>query len=123
MTNDQWKPNLCCIATYKVLEGDDNLDQFEEETISFNDAKDIEMSSLRYYPKTTNNSDILEVISYEIARKFLKLIVKNYSVKKQKTDVSSAKIISSLAAVFRDKSATISELAKQTDDLIMFSDE
>ncbi len=123
MSNYNWKSNLACVATYKVLEGDQMLDQFEEYDISFDDAKDVIISDLRFYPKTTSNADIIEMVSYEIARKFLKLIVKGYSVKKEKAQVGSAEIITKLASVFRNKDATIKDLAETTDSLIKFGDE
>ncbi len=123
MSNYKWKANLCCIATYKTLEGDNKLDQFEEEDLSFEDAKDKKMGELRYYPKTTNNPDVIELISYEVARKYLKLIVKEYSVTKEKSQMKSSEIIVLLASVFRNKEATIGDLAGKTDELIKFSDE
>jgi hypothetical protein len=123
MPSYKWKANICCIATYKILEGDDLMDQFEEEDTSFEDAKDVTMVSLRYFPKTTTNPDIIELISYEMARKYLKLIVKGYSVKKEKSQTKSSEIIVLLASVFRNKDATIKDLAEKTDSLIKFSDE
>ena len=123
MPNYKWKANICCIATYKILEGDDLMDQFEEEDVSFEDAKDVRMDSLRYFPKTTTNPDIIELISYEVARKYLKLIVKWYSVKKEKSQTKSSEIIVLLASIFRNKDATIKDLAEKADSLIKFSDE
>lgn len=119
----RWEVNLACIATYKVLEGDQLMDQFEEEDISFETAHNIKMEELRFYPKTTSNADIIDVIAYEIARKFLKLLVKNYSVKKEKSQIKSAQIIDSLASIFRNKKASIKDLAENVDSLIKFSDE
>jgi hypothetical protein len=123
MSNYKWKANICCIATYKILEGDDLMDQFEEEDISFEDAKDVKMESLRYFPKTTTNPDIIELIAFEEARKFLKLMVKGYSVNKEKSQTKSSEIIVLLASVFRNKDATIKDLAEKADSLIKFSDE
>lgn len=123
MPDYEWKANLCCIATYKTLEGDDKMDQFEEEDIAFEDAAAVTMKSLRYFPKTTTNPDIIEMISFEIARKFLKLVVKDYTVSKEKSKTKSSKIIVSLSEVFRDAGATIKDLAEVTDGLIKFSDE
>ena len=123
MSNYEWKANLACIATYKVLGGDDKLDQFEEDQLSFEDAKDQKMGNLRYYPKITENPDIIEMVAYEMARKYLKLLVKHYSVKKETSQISSPEIISSLASVFKTNDATIKELAEKADSLIKFSDE
>jgi hypothetical protein len=123
MSNYKWKANLCCIATYKILEGDDLMDQFEETDVSFENAKEVKMGHLRYFPKTTTNPDVIELISYEIARKFLKLVVKGYSVKKEKSQTKSSEIIVILASIFRNRDATIKDLAEKTDLLIKFSDE
>jgi len=123
MATYKWKTNIACIATYKVLEGDMLMDQFEESDISFDEAKDIKMEELRYYPKITNNSDLIELISYEVSRKFLKLMVKGYSVKKEKRQMKSSQIIVLLASVFRKKDSTIKDLAAKADKLIKFSDE
>lgn len=119
----EWKPNLACIATYKVLEGDNNLDQFEESTLPFDKAKNVKLKDLRYYPKTTTNSDILDVVSYEVARKFVKLLVKLYSVKKEKKEVNSGEIIDAVAKVFRNGEKTIGDLAAAVDAHIKFADE
>ncbi|NKB25360.1 MAG: hypothetical protein GKR87_13485 [Kiritimatiellae bacterium] len=123
MSNYKWELNLACIATYKVLEGDQLLDQFEEADVSFDDAKSLSMGGLRFYPKTTTNSDIIELVSFEIARKYLKLIIKGYSVKKEKTQITSSEIIIALAFIFSKKDATVKDLAERTDLLIRFSDE
>lgn len=123
MSEYEWKANLCCIATYKTLEGDLLMDQFEEKNVSFDDAKGLKMGDLRYYPKTTSNPDIIELISYEVARKFFKLVVKGYIVKKEEKKTKSSEIIVLLASVFRDKDATVKSLAEKADSLLKFSDE
>jgi hypothetical protein len=123
MSKYEWKANICCIATYKVLEGDDNMDQFEESSISFEDAKDLKIESLRLFPKTTNNPDIIELIAFEAARKFLKMIVKGYSVKKEKSEITSSEIIIQLSSIFKNKEATINDIAEKVDSIIKFSDE
>jgi hypothetical protein len=123
MSNYKWKTNLACISTYKILEGDNSLDQFEETNISFNDAQDIKMEQLNYYPKTTNNTDIIRLISFEIARKFIKLLVKQYSVRKEKNEITSEQILTSIAEIFQDKNKKIIDLAETVDKFIKFSDE
>jgi hypothetical protein len=119
----EWKANLACIATYKVLEGNNNLNQFEESVIPFEKAPEVTMDQLRYYPHTTNNPDLIEVKSYEIARKFVKSIVNLYSVKKEKKEMNSAEIIKEIAQIFARGGATILNLAETVDRLIKFQDE
>lgn len=119
----KWQPNLACISTYKILEGDDNLDQFEEKDVPFDRAPDMKMNELRYYPKTTSNPDIIKVIAIEIARKFVKLLVKHYSVKKEKKEMNSAEIIMKIAGILELGEKMIKDLAATVDELIKFSDE
>jgi hypothetical protein len=123
MSNYKWEVNQACVSTYKILEGDDFLDQFEESDWSFDDAKDLRMEQLRYYPKTTANPDIIKLVSYEIARKFIKYVVKHYSVKKEKKETTSEEIITKVASIFAYKDKTVGDLAEAVDNLVKFSDE
>jgi hypothetical protein len=117
-----WKENNVCVATYNVLEGDMFLDQFEDVDIPFKDGGEVELGNLRYFPKTTNNPDIIQVLSFEIARKFLKHLTKVFTISKENPE-STADIIVAFAGVFADKSKTISELAEEVDKRIKFPDE
>jgi|SRR3989338_1014406 len=119
----EWKENNACTATYKVLEGDKFLDQFEDADIPFSKAASVKLKNLRYFPKTTGNTKIIEVLSLEIARKFITDIVKVFTVSKQNTATSSAKIITSIAEVFADGEKTIKDLAEVVDANIKFPDE
>jgi len=118
----KWKENIACIATYKVLEGDKFLDQFEDSDIPFARAQKVKLKTLHYFPKTTANPQIIEVLSIEIARQFIKHIVKTFTVTKQKAN-SSAEIIDAIARVFADGERTIKDLAEVADDNIKFPDE
>jgi hypothetical protein len=117
-----WRASLACVATYRVLEGNDKLDQFEEAELPFEDAADRLLSTLRYFPGATANRDILDLLGFEMARRFLKLLVLNFTVTREK-DVSSAEILRALAPVFASKTATIKDLAETVDRTIHFSDE
>lgn len=81
------------------------------------------MKRLRFYPSGTDNADIIEVLSIEMARRFVKLLVKRYSVKKQKKEISSQQIIMRIAEVMAQPKATLTELAEVVDDAIKFADE
>lgn len=118
-----WKENNACTATYKVLEGDLFLDQFEDAEILFSQAASVQLKTLRYYPKTTTNPQIIEVLSLEIARKFVTYVVKIFTVSKQNTAKSSAAIISEIAQLFADGHKTIKDLAEIVDANIKFPDE
>lgn len=119
----EWRASLACIATYRVLEDNDKLDQFEEADLPFDSAPDQLLSELRYFPKTTNNRDIIKVLSFEIARKFLNLLVRNFTVKKENEQLESADILRALAAQFGARDTTIKSLAATVDELIRFGDE
>lgn len=123
MANYIWKENNACTATYKVLEGDAFLDQFEDTEISFVKAPTIKLKNLRYFPKTTANPQIIEVMSFEIARKFIKYVVKIYTVSKQNTAKNTATTIEEIAKIFADGEKTIADLAAVVDANIKFPDE
>ena len=119
----KWSENMACVATYKILEGDMFLDQFEDSDISFKQAPTVKMAKLRYFPKTTSNPAILEMLGLEISRAFLKHLVKTYTVKKQLPATESSAIIAAIGAVFQKKDATINDLAEVVDAQIKFPDE
>ena len=118
----KWQQNLACISTYKILAGDDNLDQFEEGDISFDDAPTVKMNELRYYPKTTSNHDIIGIIAVEVARKFARLLIKRYSVKKE-DEMNLAEILTKIDDIFVRGDRTIKDLAETVDGLIIFADD
>ncbi len=117
-----WTENNACVATYKVLEADIFLDQFEDADIPFAKAGPVKLGTLRYYPKTTNNPDLIQVLSFEIARKFIKHLTKVFTVTKEKPG-TTAEIIVEIAGVFADKDKTIVDLAEIVDANIRFPDE
>jgi hypothetical protein len=119
----QWKNNLACVATYKILEGDKFLDQFEDIDISFDDAADVKLGTLRYFPQTTSNENILEILSIEMGRKFLTHLVKTYTVEKQEASDNPGKIVKKFATIFRSPEKTIRDLAEAVDGRIKFPDE
>jgi len=119
----EWRENNACTATYKVLEGDRFLDQFEDADIPFAKAASVKLKTLRYFPKTTTNPQIIDVLSFEIARKFVTDLVKVFTVSKQNTARSSANIITTIAGIFADGEKTIKDLAEVVDDTIKFPDE
>lgn len=118
----KWRENNACVATYKVLEGDRFLDQFEDADLPFAKAGSVQLKTLRYYPKTTTNSDLITALAFETARDFLTHVTKVYTVKKQ-TATTTAAIIRAVAAVFADGSRTIADLAAVVDASIRFPDE
>lgn len=120
----EWsEDNQACVATYKVLESDHFLDQFEDADLPFAQAGVVKLGTLRYYPKTTAKPEIIEIVSLEIARKFLTFVTKIFTVKKQDRKVSTFEIIDDLAKIFADKNKTIAQLAAVVDENVKFPQE
>jgi hypothetical protein len=119
----EWRENNACVATYNVLEGDQFLDQFEDVDIPFADAPDVKMKELRYFPQTTGNANILELLGIEMSRDFLRHVSKTFTLNKQNPEESSVVIIRKLAAIFSKGDRTIRDLAEVLDDCIRFPDE
>ena len=123
MPTFEWKENQACVSTYKVLEGDRFLDQFEDADIPFEEAGPTKLGSLRYFPKTTTNPQIIKVVSLEIARNFLHTLVKTFTVKKEDPSVSTPATIKAIATVFENPKKTIAHLAELVDKHVKFPDE
>lgn len=123
MSGYEWQDNLACIATYNVLEGETFLDEFEDAAYPFAEAAGLKMGQLRYFPHTTSNPDILELLALEQARKFLRFIGKAYLIKKQRPADTTAIAIRALAKIFANADATVLQLAELVDKLILFTDE
>ncbi len=122
--NYEWSAqNIACVATYRVLEGDEFLDQFEDVDISFDDAPEVKLSDLWYYPKTSNNARIIEGIAFEMARDFLGYVADTYVIYAEDPDNKLSEIVGIVAKVFESDETTILDLAKATDKLIKFPGE
>lgn len=119
----EWRENNACVATYNVLEGDTFLDQFEDIDIPFEDAPEVQMKRLRYFPKSTGNPHLLAVLGNQMARDFLRHVSKTFTLKKEIPGKSTAELIEELSDVFTDKDGTIRDLAKILDDNVKFPDE
>lgn len=111
---------MACVATYRILEGEEFLDQFEDAEIPFADAAELAMGQLLYYPKTTGNASIIRLLSLQIAQRFLHQLVSTYTVKKEDPGKDSVQTIKDLAAIFADKSATLAQLAEVVDANVRF---
>ena len=118
-----WRNNNACVATYKVLEGDYLLNQFEDYNIPFPQAGAVKLGLLPYYPKTTTNRDIVEAIAYEFAGKFLSYVQKIYTVTLQNKYGPSPNLLAKLAAVFANAQSTMVDLAEAVDGDLRFPDE
>lgn len=115
-----WGNTLPCVATYKVLEGDTLLNQFEDASTPFADAGSMKMSSLLYFPHTTTNSDIIDMLADQMARKFLTLIQKNFTITIHDPNERTGDVIDKVSAIFADADKTLADLAKVISDEIDF---
>lgn len=118
-----WCENQACVATYNVLEGDMFLDQFDDLNIPFSEAAAVKMRELRYFPQTTNNPNLLEILSLETARKFVRCLQRVFTVSRQDRRNSSADIVKSIANIFENGDKTILDLARVVDQKIKFPEE
>ena len=116
----QWANTMPCVATYNVLEGDQFLDQFEDTDIPFDDAGDVKLGTLRYFPRTTANSGIIELLALQMAQKFMAFIQKTFTITKHDPSDTAAKIIRDVAAVFGDPEKAIKDLAAIVSERIDF---
>lgn len=123
MTDYAWRRNNACVATYRVLQEHAFLDQFDQADHPFEDASGVKMGDLLYFPRTTANPDIIELLADQIARRFLKFVMKIYAVDKQDAAETSGAIIGALAKIFEDKKKTILDLAEVVDAKLRFPDE
>jgi hypothetical protein len=119
----EWRENNACVAAYNVLEGDQFLDQFEDADIPFAAAPDVQMRQLRYFPQTTDNKEIRELLGVEMARDFIRHVSKVFTLKKQTPDTTPAGFLRAIAAIFADPDRTIRDLARVLDDNVRFPDE
>lgn len=120
----QWdEENMACVATYRILEGDKFMDQFEDSELAFADAAELTMGKLRYFPKTTKNSAIIKGIAFDRARQFFTLLLKTFTVKKETLDDSTEALIVSIAGVFQNQNKTLLDLAQLVDDRVKFPGE
>lgn len=119
----EWRANPACVATYKILEGDKFLDQFEDTQIPFDDAGPIQMGKLRYFPKTTSNAAMIGLIAEQMALRFITYIDKTFTVEKEDSTEKTAQIVRAVAKVFANRDATICDLAEVTDAHVRFPNE
>lgn len=120
----QWSSeNLACVATYNVLENDSMLDQFEDIDLAFEPAGETLLSTLPYYPKF-GASDAQRIgLGHQMARRFLRFIVKNYTDRKEHAADSVEEILTELARRFAGDKSRLIDLAEVTDRFLRFDNE
>jgi hypothetical protein len=126
MAEEEYKwsaDTMACVATYKILEEEDFLDQFEDADVPFKDAAELEMRRLRYYPATTVNASIIKLLSIQMAQLFYRKIIQTYTVGRQRPQRAVGQTIDDLAAVFAKPTGKLIDLAKIVDDDLRFPGE
>lgn len=119
----QWRNNLACVATYKVLERDDLLDQFEQTAVPFHKAGSLAIGGLRFYPKTTANPHVVSSAALEMSFEFVRYVNKYYRVVKEDSSVPTSEIVDKLCGVFASSRKTLTDLAAVLDKYVQFEDE
>jgi hypothetical protein len=115
-----WGNTMACVATYKVLEGNQFMDEFEDTDTPFEKAGELKIGSLRFFPHATSNADILELLSLQIAQRFLTFVQKNFTIKPHKAGTSAAVVIRAVAKVFADADKTLTDVAEVVSENIDF---
>lgn len=122
--NFTWDTNkMACIATYTILGGKSFLNQFDEFFISIDEAGDIKLTTLPYFPKFSASSANINGRANQMARKFFKFIVLNYTNRKENPTDTVQACIENLQALFESESATFKDLAEVTDGFFKFNGE
>lgn len=119
-----WSANkMACVATYRVLEAYQYMNEFEARTISFEDAPEVKLSTLRYWPRSSANTAALDFAASEAAKQFWYLVASNYTVLKEDFTANSDALLDKVEAVFRSDKATIKDLAEVLDAGLKFPNE
>jgi hypothetical protein len=114
---------MACVATYTILGGDKFLDQFDEFFLKIQNAGDVKLTSLPYYPKFDASSFDLDGRADQMSRKFFKFIVLIYTNRKENPADSVEDIIKKMRVLFKSKSSTFTDLAETTDKFFKFTGE
>ena len=111
---------LACVATYKILEAEEFMDEFEDADYPFPEGKKLKMKQLWFYPQTTTSDAILTLLASQRARDFLGYLVDVYGVKKKNKEEESSAIVKRLAAIFKDADKTLLDLAQEVEASVRF---
>lgn len=116
----KWGNTMPCVATYKILEGDKFMDEFEDASVAFEDAGTLAIGSLRFFPHVTDDSETIRLLAMQISRRFLTLIQKTFTIEIPDTGDSAFEIIVKIAGIFGDPQKTLTDLAELVSAQIVF---
>lgn len=117
----EWRNNPACVATYKILEGDQFLNLFEVDEFPFDQAGAVTMAQLHILPGSTSTFN--DLIAEQFGLKFVKFVDKNFTKEKENPAEKKSKIAQELAKIFIKKTATVRELAEAADKHFKFPNE
>lgn len=119
-----WNPDkLACIATYTILGGNNFLDQFDEFFLRIDSAGDTKLTSLPYFPKFDASPFDIDGRADQMARRFFKFVVQTFTRRKENPMDTVEDHLRTLRGLFKNTSATFSDLAQATDEFFKFDDE
>ena len=116
---------MACVATYAILEGDQFLDQFDSFFLPFDKAGEVKLTTLPYFPKFGADAFDIEGRADQMARRFFKFLVANYTSRKERAQDSVEGVLRRMKAVFQGKTTpcTLLALANAADDFFKFEGE
>ena len=114
---------MACVATYRVLEGEEFRDQFEDADIPFEKAAGVAMGRMRYFPALVNDPTGIRLIASQFARRFITDVVRTFTVEQEDPDADARELLTDLTDVFSNEEGTIVAVAEIVDDFIRFPGE
>jgi hypothetical protein len=118
----EWKSKMACVAVYKTLEREDRMDQFETLFNPFGESGAMKIEDLAYYPNAAS-SPVRKRASKHFAGRFLKFLMQDYDVKKERPSASLQALFKDVVGVLTKKGKTLTDLAEVIDGHIKFEDE
>ncbi|AQQ66375.1 MULTISPECIES: hypothetical protein [Microbulbifer] len=117
----EWRNNLACLATYKILSGQNKMDQFDSEDYPLAQAGDLKLKNLRFRITSTSNFDGYE--AKPTALMFFRALRDDYSPKKEQREMTSEQFLGELIELFASDEKTLTDLASTVDRFCKFEDE
>lgn len=116
-----WKNNLACQATYRILSGRNKMDQFDPEDHPIGEAGSVKLKDLRFRITSTDAFDGFE--ARQTALLFFKALRDDYSPQKENREMTSNQFILALVELFESDEKNLTDLAATVDNFCKFEDE
>src|SRR5688572_7046820 len=112
--------NPACVAAFNILEGDNLLNQFDTSFLPFNEAGDIKLSTLPYFPKFGADPRDVDGRAAQMARQYFTFLIRLFTNRKERPMDGVRKVLEAFKAEFASTTSTIASLAAVTDDFLKF---